>query len=94
MNVFAQVIRFLLGVETDPGIDFNPKTHRRRWSSVQAKEFGELHSLVSYLILSCEKPDTSTGRSKGIVIRGLKNICVYCFLLRLNLILKSKLNNM
>ena len=63
MNVFSQVIKFLLGVEADPGDDFDAKKHRRKWSSVQAKEFGEVHSLLSHLILAC-------NLQQGNVVKG------------------------
>lgn len=52
--MFSQLIKFLLGVDVDPGEDFDAKKHRRRWSSLQTKEFGEIYSLLSHLVLSCK----------------------------------------
>ena len=63
LNVFSQVVKFLLGVDGDPDDDtFDPKKHRRKWSSLQAKEFGELHSTLAHLVLAC---NMDTQRENG-----------------------------
>ena len=53
LNTFTQVVKFLLGVDVDPGEDYDARKHRRRWSSLQTKDFGEVHTLLAYLIMSC-----------------------------------------
>lgn len=54
VNLFPHLIKFLLGVEVDPGDDFDASNHRRRWSSLQAKNFGELYLTITHLILACQ----------------------------------------
>eukprot|EP00095_Tigriopus_kingsejongensis_P003305 maker-scaffold355_size198070-snap-gene-0.39 protein:Tk03305 transcript:maker-scaffold355_size198070-snap-gene-0.39-mRNA-1 annotation:"ubiquitin carboxyl-terminal hydrolase 24 isoform x8" len=54
MNAFTHLIKFLLGVEPDPENSEELLNQRRRWSSLQIREFGEVHIVVAYMILSCD----------------------------------------
>ena len=64
------MIKFLLGVEAEATDDesntaesqLQLANRSRRWSTIQSREFGELHSALAYLILSC---DTAPHRSCG-----------------------------
>ena len=59
------MIKFLLGVEPThiEECDNNQLANRpRRWSALQCREFGGLHTALAYLVLSC---DTATHRSCG-----------------------------
>jgi hypothetical protein len=67
LDAFAQVIKFLLGVDPeattstvasgDDNGNSEPSQEvkiRRRWTSLQSREFGELHRALAFLILSCK----------------------------------------
>lgn len=66
LNTFSQLTKFLLGVEPDPEEMSSEQLskQRRRWTSVTAKEFGELHRALAFLIASCDLSEQRTV--KGI----------------------------
>ena len=59
LNAFSQLVKFLLGVDPeavteaatdDKGeSDKRSTNHRRKWTSVQSREFGDLHKTLAYL---------------------------------------------
>ena len=69
LGMFPLMIKFLLGVDLEvkegdnegeamasEATVSNPKSllgQRRRWTSMQVREFGELHVAISYLVLAC-----------------------------------------
>ena len=62
LNFFSHLVKFLLGVECDPGEDFDPKKHHRRWGSTQSKDFAELHAVICALIQADDGSATSVSQ--------------------------------
>ncbi|VDI64277.1 ubiquitin carboxyl-terminal hydrolase 9/24 [Mytilus galloprovincialis] len=48
---FQRLIFFLLG---QPSSEQNQESSSRRWSSIQSREFGNLHATIALLVLNCD----------------------------------------
>lgn len=64
LNAFRGLIKFLLNVEPEAEDDESTLASRqRRWTVSQSREFGELHSALAHLILSCDtRPHRTCGK--------------------------------
>ena len=63
LNAFSQLVKFLLGVDPESAAasdddksggdknqrDTDLRSTRRKWTSVQSREFGDLHKTLAYL---------------------------------------------
>ena len=77
LNAFSQLIKFLLGVdpesvETDDKSksDTDLRTTRRKWTSVQSREFGNLHKTLAYMGRN-SKPLTSDYSFKKVSLYSI-----------------------
>jgi len=75
LNAFSQLVKFLLGVDPESAAsdddksgggdknqrDTDLRSTRRKWTSVQSREFGDLHKTLAYLMLSCDLNPTGSG---------------------------------
>ena len=57
LNGFSSLVQFLLGASGET---------KRRWSAVQAQEFGPLHATIAVIIRSCFKKSDTTKEDKGL----------------------------
>ncbi len=66
LDAFRQLVKFLLGVdptETEGNSDGGAEApSRRRWTSLQLRELGDLHRALAYMILAC---DTGSLKDDG-----------------------------
>lgn len=48
------MFKFLLGCEPEPENPEELLNQRRRWTCLQIRDFGEVHLVLAYMILSCD----------------------------------------
>jgi ubiquitin carboxyl-terminal hydrolase 9/24 len=54
-NAFSRLVHFLLGNNSSStSVNGEQESGLRRWSSIQARDFGPLHSTIATLILNCD----------------------------------------
>jgi len=67
LELFSSCVKFLLGVSVDSSSQDIEK-NRKQWTSSQVREFQHLHSLLSFMILCCDRSphieESSLGNGK------------------------------
>ena len=72
LNAFPQMVKFMLGVEpvedeaeggskAKSSDEATTSPTRRRWTSLQSREFGELHRALAFMILACNTDPLKDG---------------------------------